>query len=264
MPDSKQYVLITGACKGIGRALADEFAQRKCKLLLISDDENGLQSAQSELSHRYNIECHYFTVDLLEKKSSRKLFDWVTENNYQLNTLVNNVGIGKGGFFSNMAFEDIWHMINLNCRVMTELSYLFLPMLKENGKAYILNMSSIESTLPLPYKAVYTGTKNYVYAFSLALRQELKKDSVGVTAVCPGPVLTNKEGLQRMNAHGKRARLLMLYPPVVARQSIHAMYAGKDVIVPGNFNKVIFRLGGMMPRRLKMRMLNRLFSVYKD
>lgn len=261
---NKHFALITGGCKGIGRAIAEELAKNGNNILLISNDEHCLQIAERELKENYRIECYYFCIDLLDEDSCEAVFEWVNEQQFQISTLVNNVGVGKGGFFSNMNKKDIQIMIHLNCRVMTELCHYFIPMLKEYNPANILNISSIESTLPLPYKAVYTGTKNYVYAFSLALRQELKPYSVGVTAVCPGPVVTNEEGMQRMEAHGARAKILTLLPEDVAKDAVRAMRKNKDVVVPGVVNHVIFRLGGLLPRQLKMNLLNRLFSVYKD
>src|SRR3990170_72926 len=139
--------------------------------------------------------------------------------------------MGKGGTFGSMPLKDIQHMMMLNNKVMVEMTYHFLPELLQHQDAYILSLSSLEARLPLPYKAIYTGTKNFVYAFSLAIAQELKFSNVKVSVLCPGPVLTNPEGLSRINAHGSRSKILMMYPEQVARIAVKGMLNGRQVIV---------------------------------
>src|SRR5690606_18757741 len=137
-------------------------------------------------------------------------------------------------------------------------------MLKVQSISFILNMSSMEATLPLPYKTVYTGTKNYIFAFSLALREELARSTVSVSVLCPGPVLTNPEGLKRMNSHGKRAKLVMLMPEDVAKIGVDGLLRGKAVIIPGRLNWSIVKLMKLFPTQIKMKILERLFRVYRD
>ena len=122
----------------------------------------------------------------------------------------------------------------------------------------------MEATLPLPYKSVYTGTKNFIYAFSLALREELAHSSIKVAVLCPGPVLTNPDGLKRMNAHGKRAKMVMLMPADVARIAIEKLLKGTGVIVPGKINWTIVKIMKLFPTNFKMKILERVFRVYRD
>ncbi len=177
--------------------------------------------------------------------------------------LINNVGIGKGGTFSAMSMNDMQYMMKLNNKVLVELTYCLLPILKLNAESFILNLSSLEATLPLPYKAVYTATKNFVYAFSLAIAEELKFHNVHVSVLCPGPVLTNADGLTRMSAHGARSKVLMMYPERVARIALNGLLRRRRVIVPGFFNSVFFKLGSLLPVNMKMNLLEKLFRVYK-
>ncbi|WP_200979369.1 SDR family oxidoreductase [Echinicola sp. 20G] len=257
------YALITGACKGIGRAMACECASKGMNMLLVSDDQVALDQLMQDLCQWYEVDSRVFCIDLAKKQAPLKVFEWVMENAFPINVLINNVGIGKSGTFSKMEIKDANYMITLNNRVFTELTYHFLKLLQQQPKAYILNMSSIEATLPLPYKAVYTGTKNFVYAFSLALREELKPTKVSVSVICPGPVLTNADGLGRMNAHGKRSKLLLMMPGQVAKIAIDGMLKGKSVIVPGYLNAFFFWVGSKLPRSIKMPLLEKLFRVYK-
>jgi short-subunit dehydrogenase len=255
------FTLITGACKGIGKALANECASRGMNVLLISNDSDCLNSFCEEI--RSKVECHYFALDLTEDDAPMKVSQWVSQNNFKVNMLINNVGIGRGGTFGMMNVRDMQYMMKLNNKVLVELTYCLLPELHQHPQSFILNVSSLEARLPLPYKAVYTATKNFVYSFSLAIAEELKFSTVRVSVVCPGPVLTNPEGFSRMNAHGTRSKILMMYPEPVARIAMNGLLKGKRVIVPGLLNAVFFKLGSLLPVNFKMSLLERLFRVYK-
>ena len=258
-----KYALITGACKGIGKALAYELASRKMNVLLVSNDRDCLYSVCDDIRRKTGVQCHCLSINLMEEGAPEQVFQWVKSNNYSVNILINNVGVGKGGTFGSMTLKDIRHMMMLNNNVTVEMTYHFLPELHSHKEAYILSLSSLEARLPLPYKAIYTGTKNFIYAFSLAIAQELKFSNIKVSVLCPGPVLTNSEGLSRINAHGSRSKWLMMYPEEVARIAVKAMLNGKQVIVPGKLNALFFKLGSILPLGIKMSILERLFRVYK-
>ena len=257
------FTLITGACKGIGKALAYECASRKMNVLLVSNDHICLEAVCQDIRQTKGVESHCLSVDLMDEGAPGRVYRWTQENSFRVNILINNVGIGKGGTFASMPLKDIQHMMMLNNKVMVEMTYHFLPELHKHPRAFILSLSSLEARLPLPYKAIYTGTKNFVYAFSLAIAQELKFSNIKVSVLCPGPVLTNPEGLDRINAHGRRSKLLMMYPDQVARIAMRAMLRGRQVIVPGILNAIFFKLGSFLPVGMKMNILERLFRVYK-
>lgn len=257
------FTLITGACKGIGKALAYECASRKMNVLLVSNDRDCVQDVCDDIRKSKGVSCHCLAIDLMEEGAPEKVLQWVRQNGLSVNILINNVGIGKGGTFPGMPLSDVRHMMTLNNRVTVEMTYHFISELEKNKPAYILSVSSLEARLPLPYKAVYTGTKNFIYAFSLAIAQELKFSNIKVSVLCPGPVLTNADGLSRLKAHGRRSRLLMMYPDEVARIAVRAMLKGRQVIVPGKLNAFCFKLGAWLPVGIKMNLLEKLFRVYK-
>lgn len=257
------FTLITGACKGIGKALAYECASRGMNVLLVSNDRDCLQSVCDDIRKQKGVESHCLAVDLMQEGAPEEVYRWVKEKDYSVDVLINNVGLGKGGTFTSMPLKDIHHMMTLNNKVMVEMTHYFIPELERHKDAHILSVSSLEARLPLPYKAIYTGTKNFIYAFSLAIAQELKFSGVKVSVLCPGPVLTNEDGLSRLNAHGQRSKLLMMYPDQVARIAIRAMLNGRQVIVPGRLNAIFFKLGSLLPVGMKMNILEKLFRVYK-
>ncbi|MCO6478094.1 MAG: SDR family NAD(P)-dependent oxidoreductase [Phaeodactylibacter sp.] len=258
-----RFTLITGASSGIGKAMAFECAAMGRNLLLVALDEPALPATVEDIRGRYGVTIGHLGIDLSREDSPEKVFRWVQEMGYRVDTLINNAGFGRGGLFENVNLQEYYSMIQLNNQAMIGLCYYFLPELRKHSRAYILNMSSMEATLPLPYKAVYTGTKNFVYSFSLALREELRRTNVSVSVICPGPVLTNPDGLERIKAHGGRAKLLLAMPEDVARIAIRGMLKGKQVIVPGFVPLAIIRIMKFMPTPVKMRILERVFRVYK-
>jgi short-subunit dehydrogenase len=213
-------------------------------VLLVSNDQTCLQVVCDDIRKTKGVQSHCLCVDLMEDGGPGKVYQWVKDNSFGVSILINNVGIGKGGTFTSMTLKDLQHMMLLNNKVTVEMTHYLIPELQKQPRAY-------------------TGTKTFIYAFSLAIAQELKTTNVRVSVLCPGPVLTNEDGLSRINAHGKRSKLLMMYPDQVARIAVAAMLRGKQVIVPGALNAFCFKLGSILPLGVKMPILEKLFRVYK-
>jgi len=260
----KNYALITGASQGIGSAFAEYLAAREKDLLLVALDEPALYQAERNLRDTYGIACHSLGIDLTEEGAARRVWEWTREHGFSVDTLIPNAGFGRNGIFERTELAEYLAMMKLNNQAVVELTYHFLPQLKEQPQAHLLYMSSMESALPLPYKAVYAATKNFVYNFALSLREEVKEAGVNVTVVCPGPVITNEDGLKRIQTQGAKARLLVLFPEQVAREAIRGMLRGKQIVVPGRTAKVLTFLGRTVPAPYKMPLLERMFRAYRE
>src|SRR3954466_6632131 len=88
------YALITGASKGIGKAIAYELAKRNFNLILVSRTTTELENLTAELTRYFKIKVHFLPLDLTQNDSPQKIADWIKENNIPLNVLVNNAGYG--------------------------------------------------------------------------------------------------------------------------------------------------------------------------
>ncbi len=258
------YTLITGASSGIGRAMAFECASRGMNLCLVALDDLALYETAQEIRRQYSVEVHCIGIDLTVESAPVEVYLWCRENDFDVDVLINNAGFGNSGLFEHNPLQEYYQMLELNNHALIGLTYQFLPDLKNHTSAHILNVSSMEATMPLPYKAVYTGTKNFIYAFSLALREEARNTGVAVSVLCPGPVLTNPEGLQRLRSQGKSGKILMMMPEEVAKIAIRSMLKKRRVIIPGVLPYFIFKLLKVMPTSLKMRLLERIFRVYRN
>jgi len=262
--DSKTYTLITGASMGIGRAFAFECASRGMNLILVALPDIFLDETKNQLLSCYDVSTVVFGVDLVQSEAVERLFAFCKENEFRINILINNAGMGTGGRFETIPLERYQAILDLNNRVLIQMTHFFLPIIKREAKGYILNMSSLEATLPLPYKAVYTASKSFVYAFSLALREELARENVVVSVMCPSAVVTNAEGLRRMAAHGAKGKWVSKMPEEVAAIGIKNLLTGKGITIPGRLNWLLVKIGKLLPTMLKLKLLERIFRVYRD
>lgn len=263
MNAANDYALITGASLGIGRAIAKELSKRNFNTILVALDSPELKETEAYINENYATKTVSFACDLTDKSSADRIYNWCQENNYNVSILINNAGFGEGGYFEKIPLKRYCNMIDLNNKAVVSLIHEFLPDMKKQGNGHIMNVSSMEATLPLPYKAVYTGTKNFLYAYSLALNEEVRRFGVKLTIVCPGPVLTNEGGLERLKAQGAKAKLLLLMPDEVAKVAVKNMLNGMLISNPGKMNWWITKIAKFIPTRLKMSILEKIFSAYK-
>lgn len=262
--NGEKYTLITGASMGIGRAFAFECASKDINLILVALPGELLEEVKSQIKSKFGVEIVTFGIDLTQEGSVKALFEFCEENSFRINMLINNAGMGTGGRFETIPLDYYMQIMDLNNKVLVQMSHYFVPILKRENEGYLLNMSSLEATLPLPYKAVYTASKSFVYAFSLALREELARVNIKVSVICPGPVLTNPEALKRLEAHGSRGKWVVKTPEQVAALGIKNLLNGKRVTIPGRLNWTLVKIGKILPTNIKMYLLERLFRVYRD
>lgn len=262
MNSEKDYALVTGASMGIGKEIAKELSRRNINTLLIALDTPDLSELENSISTDYTTKVHSFGVDLTEPSACQHVYDWCKKNKYNVTILINNAGFGDGGYFESIPLERYCKMIDLNNKAYISLIHHFLPDMKLLNQSYIMNTSSMEATLPLPYKAVYTGTKNFIYAYSLALNEEVRSFGVKVSVLCPGGVITNESCANRAKSQGAKAKLLLLSSEQVAKIAVKNMFRGFAVIRPGKMNFLISNFAKFVPLKIKMRLLERIFRVY--
>lgn len=263
MNSEKDYALVTGASLGIGKEIAKELSRRNFNTLLVALDTPDLKEVENFISRNYPTQVDSFGIDLTKPDAQQLIYDWCKKNQYNVTILINNAGFGEGGYFEDIPLERYCKMIDLNNKAYVSLIHKFLPDMKKLEKSHIMNTSSMEATLPLPYKAVYTGTKSFIFAYSLALNEEVRRFGVKVSVLCPGPVLTNKGSMNRAKSQGGKAKLLLLDPDQVAKIAVKDMLKSRLVINPGIMNWWITGITKIIPTRIKMRLLERIFRVYK-
>ena len=255
-----QFALITGASHGIGKAIAAGFASRNYNLILVALPASNLDKVACELRGSYDVKVCHFEVDLTTPTGPQQVFDWVKTQKLQVSVLVNNAGMGHEGNFESTPWTYINSMMQLNMNAVVQLTYLFLPELKQRNQAYILNVGSLASFRPMPFKIIYTASKSFVFFFSRALREELLQSSVSVSVLCPGPVFTNNDVVKRTRSKGAIAKMMVMRPKQVAQIAIENLLAKKPVIVPGRLNRLILLFEKMIPRGRQMKILSKMYK----
>jgi short-subunit dehydrogenase len=258
------FTLITGASEGIGLSFAREYARRGRPLVLVALPEKRLEKVSARIQEEFKVPVDAIGIDLTKDDASRRIWAYCRAKGYTVDTLVNNAGIGFASRFQHISMDHNLHMMKLNTQAMVGMTHYFLPMILAQPQGRILFMSSMEATLSLPYKSVYTGTKSFIYAFALALREELKQTGVKIHVACPGPVLTNSAGLKRIDCQGWKARILMKSPETVVSCIMAGMEKNAVKIVPGVLNRLLIRVAACLPRATRMNVLERICRAFNQ
>lgn len=256
----KNYAVITGASTGLGRAFAETLAKENHSLLLISLPDEGLTKLCEDLEERFEISVECFETDLSKRENVLQAVQWINEN-YSIDILINNVGIGGSQRFEEAEIEYLEKMIDINITATTLLTHELLPNLKAREKAHILNVSSLAGLSPIPYKTIYPASKAFIHSFSRGLNEELKNTSVSVSVVNPGPMKTNGNTTKRINRHGFLSRITLREPEEIASYSIRKMKSGKSLIVTNWLSWIVLKL---TPTWISLPILGRKFKSEVD
>jgi short-subunit dehydrogenase len=178
-------VLITGASRGIGKALAEAFAGAGASVALAARSEEALR----ELAGHLGGTAH--PTDLLDPGQVTTLLQRVEDEAGPVDILVNNAGIGAAGALWDAAPEEIEQTVRLNLAVPLELCRQAIPRMLRRGGGHLVNVSSLASVASVPGMSVYAGTKSGLAHASSALRFELGDLPIGVTSVLVGGVPTD-------------------------------------------------------------------------
>ncbi len=242
--------LITGASAGIGAALARVFAERGHQLLLVANRSAQLAAVADQIAAAGAMRPHVLLLDLLRANAATYIEQELRHRGLEAQYVVNNAGFGLLGQAAELDRAEQLAMIDLNMRVLTDLSLRFLASL-ERHRGGILNVASVLGFLPGPGMAVYHATKAYVISFSEALHHELAGKGVRVTALCPGPVDTGFS----VRADGALSRRLTRSVERVAREGYAGLMQGRRLVVPGGANKILSVLPRLLPRRYVLSMV---------
>jgi len=243
----RPVTLITGASAGIGRELARVFARHGHDLALTARREDRLRALADEIAAIGPRRPIVIVADLTKRGAAQQIAGELAAHGAEPQYVVNNAGFGLVGMVGSHDREETLQMIDVNVRMLTELSLAFVePLARHHGG--LLNVGSVAGFLPGPGSAVYYATKAYVLSFSEALHSELKARGIRVTVLCPGPVPTEfaeRAGIKEGSAPG----LLTQSAQAVAEAGYRGLMAGRRVVVPGFANRLVTFALRFAPRR---------------
>ena len=197
--------LITGASKGIGRAIALAFSKEGANVVITGRNAEELESLKEEINPM-GVRATLVVADLFRRENVDKVWSHCEENADRIDILVNNAGIGSSSNPKPVIDleEEFWekmHFINLTVPFL--LSQCVLPKMIEHQNGRIINIASIAGKLPSLHGASYTSSKAGLLGFTRTLALETAKDGITVNAICPGPVRTQIHN-KRMDYDAKR------------------------------------------------------------
>jgi uncharacterized protein len=251
MKTSAEYDLITGASKGLGREMAKVLAKRNHNLILVSLPGEGLYEFGQLIKMEMGIDVKCYECDLTQKNEIENLVNWIKEH-FEINILINNAGIGCTQEFLNLSYLETDRMLLLNIRTVVLLTHGLLPILKRQKQAYILNIASMASFSPMPFKGIYPASKAFVYSFSRGLYGELKGSNVFVSVAHPGGMATNPEVCERINGYNRIIRSTILSPEQTAEICIRQLLKKDSLIIPGIMNKISWLVQRIIPVWLQL------------
>jgi short-subunit dehydrogenase len=184
--------IVTGASRGLGKAIAAQFAAAGYDLVLSSRDQAALAAAVRELGDLYpSVNIRSKAADLSDKEQAKDLGRWILESGAPVDVLVNNAGQFIYGSLYQEADGVLEQLIAANLYSAYHLTRVLLPAMMMRKAGHIFNICSIASLKAYHHGGAYGISKYALAGFSANLREEMKEHGVKVTAVYPGAAFTD-------------------------------------------------------------------------
>ena len=234
-----KYIFITGASRGIGKAIATHLASKGHSLILTCRSSiEELNSLAKHLSDTYHISCICHKCDMSDYLQVQKLFDIIPRPEI----IINNAGISHIGLLQDMTPEEWNQVISTNLSAAFYTSKFGIPGMLSAGSGRILNISSVWGNVGASMEVAYSASKGGLNTFTKALAKELAPSHIAVNALACGLVDTE------MNAHLSAEDLNALYDEIpygscVSPEDV-AIAAGKILEMPTYFTGQILTMDG--------------------
>lgn len=181
--------IVTGAGSGIGLAISEELTERGWRVILADINEDAALRAAQSLADGL-AEAEGIGLDVADATAFSALVDDVITRHGAVDLLVNNAGTAVGGEVLDLGLEHWNRVIDVNLRGVIHGVHAVYPHMATRRRGHIVNVASVAGLAPTPLMAPYGTTKSAVVGLSLALRAEAARYGVGVTVLCPGPIVT--------------------------------------------------------------------------
>lgn len=221
-----KVAIVTGASRGIGRAISIALAQEAATVVLAARSIRKLQET-ADVIRDAGGKAEVVTTELTEEKSIKNLVRVTGKKFGRLDILVNNAGITHSAKLDETATEDWDRCFHVNARAPFLLCREALPLLRKAKAAYIINIASVVGVKGYPLQSAYTASKHALRGMTISLAEELKGSNIRVHLLCPGGVDT--ELIQRVRPDLKKEELIQ--PEEIAELVVYLVtHKGNAVI----------------------------------
>ena len=243
---SRQYAVVTGASRGLGKELAIALAQRGISSIMVGTGST-VEATCEEINKQYNTHSVPYIANLCQKEDVLALAEKINSQ-YEIFMLVNNAGMGGSKAFLEADADYIDRIIQLNARASALLMHELLPNLLKRERAYILNIGSMAAFTATGYKTVYPASKAFLKHFSYGMREEFKGTPVSISYASPGAMATNPEVTARIEKQGFLGRFTLKTTEKIAHKCIRQTLRGKKHII---INPLSYFFSAIIPGCIK-------------
>ena len=202
---ASKVAIVTGASRGIGRAISVALAQEAATVVLAARSIRKLQETADKVIEAGG-KAEIVVTELTEEESIKNLVETTSEKFSRLDILVNNAGVTHSARLEQTTTEDWEHCMQVNARAPFILCREALPLLKKSEAAYIINIASVVGVKGYPLQSAYTSSKHALRGMTISLAEELKGLNIRVHLLCPGGVDT--ELVQKVRPDIKKDELM--------------------------------------------------------
>jgi NADP-dependent 3-hydroxy acid dehydrogenase YdfG len=265
----RSVVLITGASRGIGRAVALAYARRGARIALAARSAEGLASVEATIAS-LGAEAVSIPTDVTSDESVSTLLSSILEKFGRIDVLVNNAGIGRVGEISSPLFaSDVRQTLEASLFGMIRVTQGVLPIMRRQGSGAIVNMSSVMGRKAFARFGSYAIVMHAVSAFTDALRQELANSSIRVSVIYPALTATDLlRDVAESDMPMPFRHMTPLTPESVAKAILSAVDKGNArVVLPAQANMLLLgeavspRIGDVISWALTVRPIARLLRM---
>lgn len=186
MDPTGTVAVVTGASSGIGEATARALGREGCAVALVARREDRLENVAEEIDARTLA----VPTDVTDEAAVRSMVEEVREELGDIDVLVNNAGVARGGPVAEADLTELRRNVRVNLEGVMNVTHAALPNMLETGGGDVVTVSSLSARFPQEGGSGYTASKFGVNGFCRSLRKEMSDESVRVTIVMPGPVVT--------------------------------------------------------------------------
>jgi len=244
-----RLALITGAVGGLGKAMALACARRGYDLFLTDLSAERLAIFAEGIRRQYPIQVIHQAADLTDGSEIKRLWDLIEAESLIFDLLINVAGLDHEGEFLSVSAGQTAQIIQLNVLSVVQMTRQVLQHRREQG-LHIINVASLAAFYPMPVKAVYAASKRFLLNFSLALAQELRRENVWITTLCPAGLPTNQACLDSIRAQGWAGRLTTVNINAVASGCLERALRKRRLYIPGLPNQLLRAAGLLLPQPL--------------